>query len=486
MGLLAADFIDGTAPVPRFDFFIAARQKSIVGGVRTDGGPAAQREGNVAVGGNPFPVVSAGEMKMRGVCQPALAGGMPDFISRVDARPRRDAPIACDVHIEQSPAGLFVAVVIQIFHDGAVPRTDDESVGDGARPIGALRAAFGIRRRKIERRPCGAVIPAAVRSAGEVPRFPAAKGERERRLHQPEGEERFDGVIEGIAEQRLPCVENSLLGDRAFPRGAGVEFGEEILHARRPRVDVRGGGNHVAVREFPALDGVGFPEIIASVEFICRPCELTVQPRVPRIYVADGSLADDGRGIRHPSALIFQNREEQARIDGIAFRHALDDFRAAERFAVNLFLIDGEIPSLRFDEFGKVQQNAGRSVHKFGIGDDFERRRGSVLRDVENLSGGDDVGVWNRVHGEDILRRNAVGCRDAAEGIAGLDGILNGGHLRRFGEMRKIRRRRDDGSPRSAARREQRGKRNRRLRRVCGREGIVFLPRGRLGRGVTA
>ena len=77
---------------------------------------------------------------------------------------------ALDVHIEHHPAGLFVAVAVQVLDDRSVRSARDRAIGDSHNPIIAEYAAHLVSgRRKIKRAPGGAITPGGMGTTGECP-----------------------------------------------------------------------------------------------------------------------------------------------------------------------------------------------------------------------------------------------------------------------------------------------------------------------------
>src|SRR5919106_6764273 len=95
---------------------------------------------------------------------------MPDDFSCIHVGVWLDAVARFDVHIENSPAGLFVPIVIEVLDDSAVLCPDNKAIGDGHNPCVAGYAAQGLTgRSKIERGPARAGVPATMWAAGERP-----------------------------------------------------------------------------------------------------------------------------------------------------------------------------------------------------------------------------------------------------------------------------------------------------------------------------
>src|SRR5512139_2885892 len=116
-------------------------------------------------------------MDMCAVRESAFAGGMPDPLTCVHIGIWLDAVTCFDVHVEHVPAGLFIAVVVQILNDRAILGAHDPAIGDGDDP----RSAGDTAKRftgwgKIQCSPAGARVPTAMRTTGVRPGCPRLDG----------------------------------------------------------------------------------------------------------------------------------------------------------------------------------------------------------------------------------------------------------------------------------------------------------------------
>jgi len=160
------------------------------------------------------------------------------------------------------------------------------------------------------------------------------------------------------------------------------------LDARGARVDAAVNRHDGPIGEDPTGDRVGAPEIVAAIEFVGGVGELQVETEPRRVADADGVIGLRRRGVGDPVTAMFDQREQQARVDGVILRDERDDLRGAQVFAVHFLREGGEVAVLFADEFFHVEFRAGGTVDQLGIGDDLERRA-----DRARLRDGDDEGL---------------------------------------------------------------------------------------------
>src|SRR3990172_10606523 len=145
-------------------------EKSIVFFTRAARYPPVEHKRQRLVGGDPLPIIPSGEVNVRAGGDAPLAGGMTDTLARPQVGARADAVAAFYVHIEQDPAGLFVAIAVHVLDHRAIAGAQDQPVGDRHHPGFARDAPQRFSRRgEIHGCPPGAITPAAAGTAGASP-----------------------------------------------------------------------------------------------------------------------------------------------------------------------------------------------------------------------------------------------------------------------------------------------------------------------------
>ncbi len=149
------------------------------------------------------------------------------------------------------------------------------------------------------------------------------------------------------------------------------------------------------------------------------------------------------RGVRHPSALIFKQREQQTRIDRIVARHDPHDFIARERNSIYVLLIRFEISILTFDKFLNVKICARGTIHHFRIWDDLE-----IASNAHRIWRGniETHAHFKQVRVRDVIRRHqrfnadAIILRDQPKRISRLHDVLRRILSRSGEDARRVRR----------------------------------------------
>ncbi len=107
-------------------------------------------------------------MEVGSVGEASFAGGVPDPIPGFDLASVLDASIRSHMHIEQGPAGFFVAIPIKIEDDRTIIGSDDHARRGCCYPCICGSATGGFTRRgKIKGSPARACIPTAMRATGK-------------------------------------------------------------------------------------------------------------------------------------------------------------------------------------------------------------------------------------------------------------------------------------------------------------------------------
>src|SRR5512135_1727796 len=120
---------------------------------------------------------------------------MPNAVAGVDIGTGFDAVLGKDMHVQDVPARLLIAVAIQVLNHSAIRGSYDKSVSDCSDPVLTNGAASNIGGCKIKSPPSGSRIPCGVWSTGVGPRDAALEWQDHGRLSSACGHQGFDRQV---------------------------------------------------------------------------------------------------------------------------------------------------------------------------------------------------------------------------------------------------------------------------------------------------
>jgi len=362
-------------------------------------------------------------------------------VAGLHASPGGNAPGVVHVQVDQRPAGVLVAVAVQVEDHIAVAAAGNDAGRGGGRPVrrDVARALLlhqflrRLRRSEVNRAPGRSAVVRAVRPAGEDPFLPLGKGQRQRRLDEIGRHDRLKRARERVAEQAEVRLEEAAGVHIALPLGGAGRQAEHVLHGDRPGVEHGVKEHALAVAQGHGNGAAIFPPVIAEVERVGGVEKLLEQPLAPLFdnshRVEDFLLG--GIGVGQPLAAIFQQRQQQARVDAVRARDEIHDFDPAPRLLADLFGVGAQEALAELDRAGDAEAAGRRAVDQLAVRDQLEGGRGyaPAARHADQLAHFQPVGVGQVVEGQQIVYGDGVERRDGAQGFVRLDGVHPAGGL---------------------------------------------------------
>ena len=109
------------------DHTVAFDKFSFIGFFPCHSSPTIEDKWYRSIGDHPFAIIFSGNMQVCSCCDASLAGGMTNPVICLHPLTLGNTALVGDMQIKDIPAGLLLAIAIEVHDHNAVTRTDNQS-----------------------------------------------------------------------------------------------------------------------------------------------------------------------------------------------------------------------------------------------------------------------------------------------------------------------------------------------------------------------